>query len=181
MTVVTPPDAEPLALADVKAHLRIEHSVEDALIQSYIASARAAAEGYLRGPLMSQTVRLTYDAFPPWIRPPVWPVQSVESIAYDDAAGVEQIWPPGRTRVVDGKPLTITPAYGDTWPATRPQPGAVRLTLRVGYAAVPADILAALRLMTGDFERWRADTSGGAAVSIPRGVAALLRPHAVHF
>lgn len=45
-TLVTGPSIEPLAVAELREHLRVDIDDEDALIADYIAAARAWAETY---------------------------------------------------------------------------------------------------------------------------------------
>jgi hypothetical protein len=62
VTVVTGPAAEPLILGEVKSHLRIDTSDDDALLAAYATAAWEQAEMELRKKLISQTVKLTLDA-----------------------------------------------------------------------------------------------------------------------
>ena len=44
LTLVSPPAAEPVTLAEAKSHLKLDTSDEDTLIASLITAARARAE-----------------------------------------------------------------------------------------------------------------------------------------
>jgi hypothetical protein len=58
------PAVEPLTLADVKAHLRIDTSDEDALLQSLIMTSRLHVEVALGLVLITQTWSCFYDRWP---------------------------------------------------------------------------------------------------------------------
>lgn len=62
--LITPPIAEPLALADVKAHLRIDGSAEDGLLAALAGTARDYLERVTGLSLISQGWRLYRDAWP---------------------------------------------------------------------------------------------------------------------
>jgi hypothetical protein len=55
----------------------------------------------------------------------------------------------------------LTPAYGESWPATRAQLGAVNITYTAGYTAVPEPIIQAMYLMIGDMYDNREAVSQG--------------------
>jgi len=61
---VVPPTTEPLSLDEVKEHLRIESSAEDALLQVYIEAAREICEHNTSRVLVTQTWESVFDAFP---------------------------------------------------------------------------------------------------------------------
>ncbi len=48
--IITPPAAEPLTLAQVKAHLRLDGNADDALLTSLIAAARRYLEATTGSP-----------------------------------------------------------------------------------------------------------------------------------
>lgn len=184
LTTITAPAAEPLALSDMKEHLRVTWSTEDAKIGRFIASARAAAENYLRARLITQIVRMSRDGFcsdwhrGPEINIPVGPVQSVVQIGYTDAAGVEQVLDGAAYRLVASRtPNELHPAYGMTWPVPRDQADNVRIDLVVGYgdaSVVPATILQAMRLQVA---AWYKNSEPGAEMDLSGEVAQILSDH----
>lgn len=86
---ITPPQAEALTLADVKAHLRGDGSDEDALLSSLIKTAREHLERQTGLCLMRQTLRLYLDAWPRdgVIQIAKGPVQAIEKILVFDDSG----------------------------------------------------------------------------------------------
>jgi uncharacterized phiE125 gp8 family phage protein len=77
----TPPTDLPVTVDETKAFLRIDHTAEDALIESLVAAARDVVENYLRRSVCTQTWTLVLDhlagiVFLP--RPPVTDITSVE-------------------------------------------------------------------------------------------------------
>lgn len=87
--LTTPPLAEALTLADVKAHLRLDGAEEDALLQSLIRVAREHLERTTGLCLMTQGWRLALDSVPEdgVILIAKGPVQSIESMVLYDADG----------------------------------------------------------------------------------------------
>jgi len=87
-----PPLAEPVTLAELKAHLRIDVGDEDELLEGLIRVARAHLEAVTGVALMSQSFRLVLDDWPRCevIQLMKTPVQTVDAILLYDADGVEQ-------------------------------------------------------------------------------------------
>ncbi|WP_110032083.1 head-tail connector protein [Hoeflea marina] len=87
-----PPLVEPLSLADLKTHLRLETAEEDALLGDLIAAARGHLEAVTGLALISQGFRLSLDDWPAAkvIHLPRFPVQSIDGIRIFDAAGLAQ-------------------------------------------------------------------------------------------
>jgi len=61
LETVTPPTAEPLALAEVKEHLAIGFAQHDAMLTRIIRASREWMEAHLRRSLLTQTLRATYQ------------------------------------------------------------------------------------------------------------------------
>lgn len=154
LTLVAAPAAEPIALADAKAHLRVEHTADDALITALIVAARTEAEHRTGRALISQVWALRLDAFPTGkIELPKPPLVSVGSITYTDNAGSPQTLAGSEYQVVTDELIGyVQPAYGKSWPSARPVPGSVVVTFTAGNAnaaAVPQAIKQWMLLQIG--------------------------------
>ena len=85
----------PVTLDEVKAHLRVTSSTEDADIMGYLLSVVSSLDGdqgLLNGrALVTQTWEMKLYGFPlDGVEIPIAPVQSVISITYVDSDGAEQ-------------------------------------------------------------------------------------------
>lgn len=185
LTLITPPEDEPLTLIEVKQHLGVEHDEQDTLIGLYLAAARQWIDGpsWLGGrTLMPQTWELVLDAFPTHeIALPLTPVQSITSITYDDADGNSMLVDGDEYYLdKDSNPAWLVPLT-DGWPTTLDAVNAVRIRFVAGYAdaaAVPAPIKAALLLLVGHLfsNREEVAQSPPARSQLPVGAHALLSP-----
>lgn len=150
LTLITPPDGEPITLVDAKKFAKIEHDLEDSLVERLIVSVRQLAEQLTRAQLLTATWKLSLDQFSDVIRLPRPPLQSVTHIKYIDAAGALQTVDPADYVVETGGAQpgvqgSVQPAYGKVWPSARYQPDAVQVTYVAGYGAagdtVPGPIM----------------------------------------
>lgn len=185
LIVTVPPTAEPLSLAEAKAHCRVYGADDDGLLAGYIMAARAHAEVYTRRALMTQTLALTIDGGWPddQIVLPKPPLQSVSSITYTDTTGAVQTLAADQYRVdATSHEGTIERAYGVTWPSVRDQSRTIVVTYVTGYTQIPEPIRQALLLMVGHFyENREAVIVGQAPAELPLGVDALLFPYRVFY
>lgn len=187
-TLYTAPAAEPVTLAEVKLHCKVDTTDDDALITSLIIAARLQAEHQTGRVLVTQTWDVTLDEFPAdSIDLPCPPLQSVTSISYLDADGASQTLASTEYQVIINELVgRIVPAYGKSWPATLAQPAAISVRLVAGYglpAAVPAGIKAWILLAVCTLYAQREDVITGIVVSeLPREFfAGLLDPYRVDF
>jgi uncharacterized phiE125 gp8 family phage protein len=182
--LITPPTEAVLSLAEIKAHVRVEHSDDDALLVLYLNAAVAlidpAAGGWLGRALRPQTWEYRLDGFPCWsIELPYPPLINVISVKYDDVNGVEQtLIESTHFRVLGkGAPLarqSIEPLWGGAWPVARCQAESVRIRYQCGYPLAPSDAIPAvirqwLLLKIGAFyaNREQFAIGGAMAVSLP--------------
>lgn len=147
MTV--PPVRTVVELDVVKNHLRVVDDSEDGMIKDYLAAAINEAETYLSRPLITQTLVLQLDKFPRGreieiLRPPV---QSIESVKYYDAAGIQQTLDSDRyfaDTVSEPALVRLKSAY--EWPDTQEdRPNAVEVTFVAGYGLTPETVPAQIR------------------------------------
>jgi uncharacterized phiE125 gp8 family phage protein len=190
------PTSEPLTLAEVKLHLRVDSDItaHDSLITALIVAARERAELETNRQLITATWQLVLEAFPcVEIELPRPPLLSVTSVTYVDPAGVSQTWSTSEYQFIAtsgpyARRGVLRPKYGYTFPDTRPDTlAAVTVTFTAGYGtsadSVPQSIKHAMLLMIGD---WYAHTEqlvvGQSAVALPLpvGARALLRPFRNH-
>ena len=186
-TLVTAATMAPLSVQDAKMHLKAISDHEDLLVESWIAAATQYFEEQTGRPILSQTWEYWLDAFPleSVIEIPHPPLREVESVTYMSDGEV--------VTLSDGSPTTAlwrasTPA-GDyakrgwiesisgTWPTADTRRDAVRIRYTAGYAesqsAVPSLVRAALLLLVGQFDQFRAElhVSQGARIErLPMGL-----------
>lgn len=183
LQLVTGPTSEPIALADAKAHLRVDHSADDALITDLIEASRRWAENLAACALITQTWDMFLDAFPYGVpgrvtylsRAPIElpkpPLQSITSIQYVDVSNTLQTWNPSLYRVRNAMTVpikqtrpprgTITPNYGQFYPVTLGVSQAVQIRFVCGHGAaadVPANIRRAMMIRLGDLYQRREPT-----------------------
>lgn len=188
---VTAPAALPVSAEEAKAHLRVSHSDEDALIGAYLDAAISRLDGYagiLGRCLISQVWRQDYPGWPPHglFRLPLCDVTAIGGLKYSDADDVEQTVDPSLyQRHQDGLSSFLWLRSAFTAPSLyddRLDP--VRITFTAGYGdaagAIPPAIKQAILLMIADFYENREDTVVGVGLDVrplPRGVDALIGPY----
>lgn len=182
--ITTPPTAEPLSLAEARAHLRIDHFDEDGVIAGLILAARQHIETICGMALCATGYTMTLDDFPPGelIELPREPVQSVTAIRYVNDAGTLVTWSSAEWEAdLNTMPPRIRPRDGYRWPTVDDQLAAVQVEFVAGYGGpelVPQPIMQAMRLLVGHFyEHREAVQSGGSVVELPFAVDALLAPY----
>jgi len=183
---IAAPASEPLALADAKAHCRVDHNDDDALITALIVAAREQAEHETGRALVTQTWELVHDTFPEAFVLRKAPIASVTSVKYlDPATGAEQTLDPADTLLdKDSEPGYLVPAYGKAWPTARAVPNAVRCRYVCGYgnaAAVPQAIKQWMLLAIGTMYAQRETFASGTVANLPdRFWGSLLDPYRLY-
>jgi uncharacterized phiE125 gp8 family phage protein len=187
LTLVAPPTSEPLQLSDVKSYLRVDFDDDDALIAALITAAREYVESYTCRALMTQTYRMTLDAFPDDNGPiyiPAPPLQQVTSVTYVDVNGVTQTMTKDVNFFLDSdsEPARICIMPGTTWPTTKVRANVVTINFVAGYqdaGQVPNSIVLAMRLLVSHWYENRDIMVDGRLSETPFAVNALLDPFRV--
>lgn len=185
VSVVTPPVAMPMTIADLKTRLRIDHADEDALLAGYLAGAVARIDGPkgIGWGMMTQTWRLTLDAFPSGsIVLPGAPIKSVSSVSYVNLEGATQTMDLADHRLdAGGEPARLAPAFQTSWPAAQAVIGAVSIDYVVGEADaadVPADLVDAVALLVGHrYENREAAAIGVMVMKLPFSVESIVNEY----
>jgi uncharacterized phiE125 gp8 family phage protein len=182
---------EPVTTAEAKAHLRISHTDEDALISSLIVAARNYVEGLANRPLVQRPYALKLDRFPMFneIILPAGKVSAVASITYVDIAGTTQtLSASGYTVETQRLPgsVVLNPSNLTAWPTSRFYAGIASVTISytAGYGSTASSVPQALRqavlMSIGYWYDIARETGSEVALKeVPHGVEALARMYSV--
>lgn len=170
INVTQEPRAEPLSLAEAKAHLRATDNSEDVLIASLITTARNAVEAYLQRALVLQTVELAFDCFYDVFRLDRLPLMKFGGVQYRDSAGTLQTLSTSIYQVdTRSEPGRLTRAYAQVWPQIRGGEDlhSVLVTYQCGYLApftanLNTDVLTVQDNPFADGDKVYVSQSGGA-------------------
>lgn len=137
---LVPPTDEPVSVAEMASHLRIDSEAEGLLLESYIKTARQYVEMFTRRQLVQSTWKMSLDTFPTTatydegICLPNPPLISVSGITYvaDDGTSTtlaSSVYTVDR----ESEPAVIRLAYDQSWPTVRGQRNAIAVTYLAGY------------------------------------------------
>lgn len=166
------PLAEPLSLAEIKAHLRLGDDSEDGLLAGYLLAAREAVERYLRRALIAQRWQLVLDAWPAGpLRFPRPPLLAIEEVRVLDAGGIAAPVPASDYRVeTRAEPGFLLPAAGATLPRPGLVPSGIEIDFLAGYGtdwnAVPSPIRQALLMMVTELFESRSNPAPAIAGTV---------------
>jgi uncharacterized phiE125 gp8 family phage protein len=184
LKVATPPEVEPVTLAEAKAHLRLDTNTDDTYVSALITAARERVELFLRRALITQTIEYTIDGFPAGeIDLPRPPLQSIEWIKYIDTAGTLQTLPLANyvADVSSNEIARVALAWNRFWPITRCLINAVVIRFVAGYGDSPEDVPQAIRhgilIEIGNLYENREDVVVGQAINMMPVSERLLWPY----
>lgn len=194
LVLIDGPSEEPVTRAEAKAHLNVEHSNDDAMIDALIEAARQACEVETGRQFCLARWEQRLDAFPTSgnqqitvARPPLWTVEKIEYVNSD--GNLATLGPTEYLVDKNSEPGRIRPAFDKSWPSARDQIGAVRVTFLAGYAPyevgsptdyarnVPKTLKQAILLTVGDLYMNRENVNIGNIISELPGTAKMLLAH----
>jgi uncharacterized phiE125 gp8 family phage protein len=203
LKLITAPIVEPVTAAEVKLHAHISHSVENMLIESWIASARKTAEDFQRRAYVYQEWELSFDKFPtmPILlpRPPLIWVKSIKYYDYLNAATtiyetfddpVTTTEEPGTLPSTnslfyidtDSEPGRVGLAYGCQWPSvTLRDMNAVKIRYIAGCGDSADDVPDLVKDAIMLFCTHKNENRASEDDAIPKQFFDLLRPERVFF
>jgi uncharacterized phiE125 gp8 family phage protein len=184
LVLTSGPAAEPVTVAEAKAHLRIDGTAEDVLIASLILTSRLHIEAALGLALVTQSWKLLLDRWPKeqTVPLPLHPVQAVASVKVYASDG-SPTTVAGSDYLVDAasRPGRLVPS-GVSFPVPGKAAGGIEVAFTAGYGAaatdVPAPIRQALLLLVAHWYEHRDPIEIGTdATIIPAAVSELLKPY----
>lgn len=185
---LTQPEEEPVTLAEVKEHLRVDGSDEDTLISGYISAARESLENECRRALVRQQwvayIKHVCGNVPVEL-PRARLIEEGFALEYRDTAGG---WQPSTDftlqAVREPALLWITATPSDIDSPRSPEDAVWRATFWAGYGddatSVPHALKHAVFLMAAHlYERREIVISGATISEIPNSLDRLLNPFRV--
>ena len=163
---VSGPAVEPIALAEMKAYLRVDEdeAAQDDLISGLIKAARLTVEAASRRILIEQHWRVVLDRWPHdgVVLPPLAPLIAVDAIRITDAEGSVSELPDD---AFEADAMSDPPRIVVLRP---PEPGRPRngisVELRAGFGTtaevVPATLKLAVRILVAHWFENRGDVTG---------------------
>lgn len=185
---VTAPAAAPVALSEAKAHLRVDHTDDDAIIGRIVDAAVGHLDGWsgvLGRCLVAQTWRVSFRDFTGRaIHLPFPDVSAIEAVTYRDADDLEQTVDPSDYALnedAQGSYLFFASAFDR--PAVFHRPDAITVRFVAGYGdatAVPAALKAAMLLHVAHmYENREPVVIGQSVAPLPMAYDALVAPYRV--
>lgn len=187
LLVRTAAPADLLSAAELKAHLRIDHSYDDTTIDAIRAAVTEHLDGrhgYLKRAIMSQTWTIETPLFPAgtMFHFPFPPLRSITSVQYYDVDNALQTLSSSDYYVYSQAHVGYLKLKATaTWPSTFERDDAVKITFVCGYAdsaSVPTAVRQAALLIAGQLYANRGDASvEGAERAMPDAARRLLTPY----
>lgn len=135
--VLVRPAALPQTVANLKLHLRVDHSADDGLIEEFMRTAVNYVEDISGHLLVRRKAVVTFDAFPSGansIELPFYPVTKISQITYVDNDGAEQTLATSVYELDEySQPSKVYLKYNQSWPSTRDEPNAVKVYFWGGH------------------------------------------------
>jgi hypothetical protein len=170
LELVTAPATEPVTTEEAKTHARVETSLDDTLIETYIAAARMLAEKYTGRAFITQTWKLTLDAWPgasasgdDWwdgcregaitmlegaeIEIRKAPFIAITSVNTYDEDAAATLWASTNyyTAPKPGGFVSLVKKRSVSWPTLSRDRGAIVIAFTAGYGATAASVPIAIR------------------------------------
>lgn len=154
--------------AEMLAHLRLSDASEAALVDGYTLAAQTMIERRIQRLLSRRTATLRLPGLPAGDCPVELPGGEVGAITSVTADGVAVT---GSTFAGDS-PALLLPAAN--WPVVSGQGYPVVIVYTVGFLTLPADLRAAVMLLSAELYERRANGTEGAMTEVPVSAQALM-------
>ena len=194
LRLVTDCTVEPVTADEVHDFLRLPTTLDYAVINLLIKSARQYAENYCKRAFNPQVWQLTLDGFPSGgieiPRPPLSTASSGVVITYyDSSAALQTLGSSAYTVDYESEPGLIVPStLDDEWPETNEQLNAVKIQFTAGYPydvagggstiTVPEAIKTWIKMRVGAMYENREPIQAGNRYELPRSyIDGLLDPY----
>jgi uncharacterized phiE125 gp8 family phage protein len=165
--------ASAVRLEDMRAHLRVDSDAEDGLIDDISKAATEVAEKWTQRLLVRREAVLNLPGLPRGLEPVELPGGQVASVTSFVAQGA----PVTGAVVYGNSPALLVPSVD--WPAVTADGFPVVITYSVGFATVPEDMKAAIKLIATDLYDRRGQSTGQPVNLAAINAEWLMMPHRI--
>ena len=187
-TVTSEPAAEPVSATELKLQTHVDHTAEDALLASYIKTARMMVEQWTSRALITQTRKALFDSLVSEYDLPGAPVQSITSLKVYDVDGVATTVA-SSNYLLDAIEGELVVKSSGTLPSVSLQEvDPVEVVYVCGYgatsASVPEPLRQAIMMLAAHFYEHReavtlGNTAAVASAPVAYGVDSLIEPYTI--
>ncbi len=183
VVTITEPDTEAISLEEARLHLKVDHQVDDTLIERIIKAARKYVEqmyGYAPAPA---TFSQVLDQWPDF---PCKPIYLMRAPVADDSVTAE-VFVGGSWQTVAAdqffldnlsRPNRVIPASNVTLPEPDMEIGGIRVKFEAGTAECPDDVRQAMFMLIGSmYENRSSEVVGVSASVLEHGLTMLMANH----
>lgn len=162
ITRTVAPTTEPITVAELKTHLRIDASTEDTYLGIIIASARQIVESYILKSLITQTWNLWLDAHElkdGYIDLPRGPLQGINFFKYYTSDNTIQTFGDDYSSIITSSRLVLN--NGTYFPTDLRPLNSIFISYITGYgsaSSIPAEIKTAIYMVASNLYEHRGDT-----------------------
>ncbi len=178
------PEAEPLSLDEIKAHLRVDGMSEDALLQSLVLTSRLHIEAALGLALITQSWKLVRDVWPDdgVVNLPLAPVRLISDVRVIGRDGsVQSLDSNDYALDSSGRPARLY-RRRNAWPVPGRRHAGIEIDFTAGFGPsandVPEPVRQALLLLVAHWYEHRDPIEiGMPSTAVPHAVSRLLNPY----
>lgn len=176
MILVTAPSDYPVTLDELRAHLRLDASDDDAALAGYLAASVAFIEQWAGVSMLQRTYKSYLDEWPSAVSLPMGPLVSVTHIKTYDDADTATTWSASEY-YVDTVKGRIFPRADYAFPLPDRVANGIEIQWVAGHATpgeTPENLRQAILLTAGHYYRNREAAGDTVQTTIPLGVEALV-------
>lgn len=183
LVMTSPPAAEPVTVAALKSHLRIDTTDEDILLASLLLTSRMHIETALSLALINQSWTLRLDCWPRGhsLELPLTPLRAVDEVRVKEANGEANVVA-AESYLVDLAARPPRLVWNNVVPPAPQVPeGGIEIDLSAGFGAdgesVPAPLKYAILMLAAHWYEHRDPSDIGTnGARIPDAVSSLINP-----
>ena len=166
-----------ISTADLKAHLRVTHSDEDSIIESYRTAACQFVENYCNTRLTNTAVEFNLDHFSATIELTIAPLIRVNSVKYSTAKGAALITLDGSQYYTEKNRSPAVVKFLSSPSVDTNDIAPIVINADIGYNTIPEALVQAVRFLAAHYYENRQAAEVANVKQVPIGVFSLMEAY----